>query len=94
MTSVFVLFRARVCLDGDREGELCGECVEGDDEELKEGDEDACMRALGGKSLHCDCIAVKLLSLRRTTSFRSTAYLQQPPKTKEKAVIQSDKDNI
>lgn len=41
MTTVSVLFRVLGSLDGDREGKLAGECVEGDDEELKEGDEDA-----------------------------------------------------
>lgn len=44
MTPVFVLFRAHVSLgglDGNREHELAGECVEGDDEELKDSDEDA-----------------------------------------------------
>lgn len=39
MTFVLVLFLGG--LDGDREGELGGECVEGDDEELEESDEDA-----------------------------------------------------
>lgn len=46
------------------------------------------MRVLGGKSLRCDCIAMKSLSL--WSSFGLMAYLQQPPKTRERVATQSD----
>ena len=60
-------------------GELGGECVEGDGEELKEGDEDASVWVRGGELFCCDRIAVSNEVIASDLIVFWT-YLQHPPK--------------